>query len=258
MTQGGAAGAPILLKGVPIAPLSEREVIDRVITGLGAGNGGWLVNPNLDVLRTISRRSDVRALVAGAHLVVADGMPLIWASRVQGQPLPERVAGSDLIFSLTTAAAAAGIDTFLLGGDPGVAEAGARALGDMNPGLNVGWHYPPHGFEVSTEATTAIHDALDGFSPAIVFCGLGFPKQEHLMADLHERFPGSWFIGSGAALGFAAQRQSRAPIWMQRLGLEWLHRLAKEPRRLFRRYIIDDVPFGLSLLASSVRQRLAR
>jgi N-acetylglucosaminyldiphosphoundecaprenol N-acetyl-beta-D-mannosaminyltransferase len=248
----------VTLMGIGIDSMAERDVVERVVSGVKAGRGGWLVNPNVDVLRLASRRPDLAELITAADLVVADGMPLMWASRIQGTPLPERVAGASLIHTMSARAAQEDIAVFLLGGEPDVAEHAAGALTAKTPGLRTGWHFPPYGFEDDPLATTSVHSALEAFGPAIVYCGLGFPKQERLMCELHDRYPTSWFIGSGAAIGFAAGHLKRAPVWMQNAGLEWLHRLAGEPRRLFRRYVIDDIPFALRLLLSSVGKRSRR
>lgn len=230
-------------------------MVARIVSDAEAGQGGWLVNPNVDVLRQVSADDDIKALVADADLLVADGMPLVWASRLRGTPLPERVAGSELIWTLSRGAAAAGLGVFLLGGAPGVAERASERFAEEIPSINVGWHCPPFGFEDDPLATEAIEDALRQAAPAVVFCGLGFPKQERLMASLHRTFPRTWFVGSGAAIGFVAGHHSRAPGWMQSAGLEWVHRLAMEPRRLFRRYVVEDMPFALRLLFSAARTR---
>lgn len=236
--------------------VDENEVVERVIRAAQDQRGGWLVNPNVDVLRQIVRDPELRALVGTADLVVADGMPLVWASRVQGTPLRERVPGAQLIWTLSERAARAGLGIFLLGGAPGVAGEAAQKLTAAIPSLRItGTHCPPFGFERDDDEMQAIHAALQLAEPNIVFCGLGFPKQERLMAQLAPAFPATWFIGSGASLTFAAGVVPRAPAWMQRSGLEWVHRLGTEPRRLFTRYVVHDIPFALRMLASSAWSR---
>jgi N-acetylglucosaminyldiphosphoundecaprenol N-acetyl-beta-D-mannosaminyltransferase len=240
------------LMGVPVANLAERAVVDRVLAEIRSGRGGWIVTPNVDILRQLDRRSELRALVGEADLVVADGMPLVWASRLQGTPLPERVAGSRLIWSLTAAAADVGATAYLVGGAPGVADRAAEALAAHAPGLIVaGTHCPPFGFERDAAARAAMEQAIVAARPDIVFCGLGFPKQEFVIRDLRPRLPSAWFVGCGASINFVAGAVRRAPEWMQASGLEWLHRLASEPRRLFARYIVHDLPFAVRLLGVS-------
>jgi N-acetylglucosaminyldiphosphoundecaprenol N-acetyl-beta-D-mannosaminyltransferase len=162
------------------------------------------------------------------------------------------VAGASLIFTLSEAAAASGKSVYLLGGEPGVPARAAAALRRRYPGLLVaGVHSPPFGFEREPGEIEAIAARLARAQPDIVFVGLGFPKQERLIAAVAPALPAAWFIGCGAAIPFAAGALPRAPHWMQPLGLEWVHRLISEPRRLFRRYLMDDVPFALRLLLTS-------
>jgi N-acetylglucosaminyldiphosphoundecaprenol N-acetyl-beta-D-mannosaminyltransferase len=246
----------VTLTGVQIDNLDEQGVINHVLEERLALRGGWMINPNVDVLRQVRADANLQSLVEQADLVIADGTPLIWASRIRKTPLAERVPGSQLIWSLSGAAAERGVSVFLLGGTAGVAERAGVALCARYPDLKLaGTHCPPFGFERDDEQMQAIFTALESSSPGIVFCGLGFPKQERLMAILASRFPGTWFIGSGASLTMAAGDVHRAPQWMQSAGLEWLYRLAQEPRRLFSRYIVHDIPFALRLMLASVRDR---
>ena len=145
---------------------------------------------------------------------------------------------------------------FLLGGNPGTAESAARELAERSPGLHVaGTLCPPFGFEADEAALLAIERALAESSPDIVYVGLGFPKQERLIVRLRKRFPGVWFVSCGITFSFVAGEMRRAPVVLQRLGLEWLHRLVQEPRRLFVRYVLKDLPFVSKLLWSVMRMR---
>ncbi|MGB9377713.1 MAG: WecB/TagA/CpsF family glycosyltransferase [Mycobacteriales bacterium] len=258
-TQGLGRQSRVRLRGVGFDSLTEDEVSEHVVTSAAAGVGGTVVTPNIDILRLASRDDDLRRLVDGSSLVVADGVPLLWAARLAGEALAGQVAGSSLIFSLSQAAARRGVSIFLLGGAPGVAEKAGAALQVKYPGLRVaGVNCPPLGFESDPALIDAVRAAVTAAGPGIVFCGLGFPKQERLAAALAPAVPGTWFIGCGAAITFAAGQIPRAPRWMQRSGLEWVHRLSREPRRLFRRYIVDDLPFAVLLLARSWRSGRAR
>jgi N-acetylglucosaminyldiphosphoundecaprenol N-acetyl-beta-D-mannosaminyltransferase len=246
----------VTLTGVQIDNLDEQGVINHILEERLTLRGGWMINPNVDVLRQVHADTELQSLVKQANLVIADGTPLIWASRIRKTPLAERVPGSQLIWSLSGAAAERCVSVFLLGGTTGVAERAGLALRLRYPNLKLaGTHCPPFGFESDAEQMQAIFTAVESSSPGIVFCGLGFPKQERLMAILASRFPGMWFIGSGASLTMAAGDVPRAPEWMQSVGLEWLYRLVQEPRRLFSRYIIHDIPFALRLMLSSLRDR---
>jgi N-acetylglucosaminyldiphosphoundecaprenol N-acetyl-beta-D-mannosaminyltransferase len=244
------------LLGLRFAALSERETIGYVVDALQARRGGWICTANLDVLRQWRGSPEVRQLVASADLVVADGMPLVWAGALQGSPLPERVAGSSLVLSLTAAAAAVGASVFLLGGNPGTAEAAVNTLRGLGPHVRIaGTLCPPFGFENDPEWLTRIDRSLREAMPDVVYVGLGCPKQERLIVSLRARFPETWFVPCGISFSFLAGEIQRAPVIVQRLGLEWLHRLAQEPKRLFRRYIVHGIPFLLPLLGSALAVR---
>jgi N-acetylglucosaminyldiphosphoundecaprenol N-acetyl-beta-D-mannosaminyltransferase len=251
-----ATPARVSLLGLPLDRVSEDELIDRVLEGVKARRGGWICPVNLDVLRKVTRDASLQQLVKRADLVVADGMPLVWASKIQGRALPERVAGSSLVMTLP--AAAAGTDTtfFLLGGDPGVAESAAQRLIGDHAGLRLaGTYCPPVGFEDDPAELARIEAAIDDSKPDVVFVALGFPKQDRLIDGLRSSRPAMWFLSCGISLSFVSGDVQRAPVWIQRLGLEWLHRLAQEPRRLARRYLIEGFPFMARLVLSAVRGR---
>jgi N-acetylglucosaminyldiphosphoundecaprenol N-acetyl-beta-D-mannosaminyltransferase len=244
------------MMGLTIAPLREREVVDLALASVRAGRGGWICPVNLDVLRNVARDPAKRRMVERADVRTADGMPLIWASRLQGTPLPERVSGSSLVRTLPAATRDTGASVFLLGGDSGVADAAAEELRRSSPGVRiVGTHCPPHGFEDSPEQLAAIETALSAADPDVVFVALGFPKQERLILRLRQRFPHLWLVSCGISLSYLSGDVARAPVWAQRLGLEWLHRLVQEPRRLARRYLVEGLPFCVRLLASAAWQR---
>src|SRR5688500_11827839 len=193
---GGGRHAPLLpaaslpsirLHGVRLHAITEKRAIDHILDELEAGRGGVVVTPNLDHLRRSTRDLSFGALVAEAALVVADGMPLVWASRLQGTPLPQRVAGSDLISSLCAAAAARGRSVFLLGGMPGTADAAAQVLRTSSPELKIaGTHCPPIGFEENAAEMDAIIAKLTAAKPDIVFVALGSPTQEYLIQQIRQ------------------------------------------------------------------------
>jgi len=148
-------------------------------------------------------------------------MPLLWAARLRGEPLVERVAGASLIFSLTEAAARHGRSIYLLGGKPGVPDRAGERLRRRYPGLVVaGTDSPPYGFETTSAGVETVRRRLVAAAPDIVYVGLGFPKQERLIAQLAPSFPATWFVACGAAIPIAAGVSRRAPRWMQRSGLE--------------------------------------
>jgi N-acetylglucosaminyldiphosphoundecaprenol N-acetyl-beta-D-mannosaminyltransferase len=243
--------------GLEFHPLSEDQVVARIVGDLEEGQGGLVVTANIDICRQVHRDPAARDLISSASLVLADGMPLVWAARLRGDSLPGRVAGSSLIFSLSAAASGQGKAIYLLGGEPGVPERAAVELERRYPGLLVaGTDAPPVGFDRRPDELAAVRTRLEQAQPDIVYVGLGFPKQDQVIAALAPGLPAAWFIGCGAAIPFAAGTLTRAPHWMQRLGLEWAHRLISEPRRLFRRYLVDDLPFAARLMITSAAARM--
>ena len=252
-----AAGTEVM--GLRFAAQTERGTARWCVERAASGDGGWVVTANLDHLRRYQGDPVARRLIDRADLVVADGTPVIWAARIAGRPLPARVAGSNAIWLTCGEAAAAGVRVHLLGGDPGVAERAGEVLLARFPGLRlVGTHCPPMGFERSAEHMADIRAELARADPQVVFVALGFPKQDLLIEALRDDFPGVVFMGVGVSLSFIAGDVARAPRWMGAVGLEWVHRLVQEPRRLARRYLLEGLPFAARLGAWAVRARFSR
>ncbi|MBI1335764.1 MAG: WecB/TagA/CpsF family glycosyltransferase [Phycisphaera sp.] len=249
----------VQLRGLCLDAVTQRHCVEHVHHALAKGFGGWIVTPNLDFLRRANHDESFAMLIRRATLVVADGMPLVWASRLQGTPLPERVAGSDLVLSLSQEAARRGRSLYLLGGDEGAAEQAAHVLTERYPGLKiVGHECPPVGFEHDKEQVRAIARRLIHAQPDLVYVALGSPKQELLIGQLRDSLPAAWWIGVGISLGFVSGQVKRAPRWLQRFGLEWVHRLVQEPRRLASRYLVHGLPFMARLMVGSLRARLRK
>ncbi|MEL7238522.1 MAG: WecB/TagA/CpsF family glycosyltransferase, partial [Planctomycetota bacterium] len=246
----------VRLGGVALHAVSEQTAIETILSELECGRGGTVVTPNLDHLKRCGNDVTFRALVEESDLVVADGMPLVWASKFQGTPLPERVAGSNLIGTLSEAAAAAGRRIFLLGGDPGQAEGAAEVLRERYPDLDIGGTYcPPYGFEYDTKEMAKMVEVLTQSKPDIIFVALGSPKQEKLINQIKRTLPDAWWLGVGISFSFLTGHVRRAPQWMQATGLEWVHRLGQEPKRLFKRYVVHGIPFFTRLMGSALWYR---
>lgn len=249
--------------GVRFDAVTAAEVVDRVRAAWAAGRGGRIVTPNVDIVRQARRDPDARAHLESAQLTVADGAPVVWASRLARSGIPERVAGSDLIWSLSAAAAECDAPIYVLGGAPGATPSyallAARRLQAASPKLRVvGAECPAMGFDADETAMRELSATLWAAQPKLVFVGLGFPKQERVIAQLAAELPQAWFLGCGAAIDFVAGARRRAPQWMRRVGAEWLHRLAAEPRRLFTRYVVHDVPEATRLLVAASWSGLRR
>ncbi|CAN5185199.1 N/A [soil metagenome] len=235
----------IELGGLHLHALTEAQCVEHILSELRELRGGWVVTPNLDHLRRFQGDREFQELVGQADLITADGMPLIWFSRLQGTPLPERVAGSSLISTVSSAAAQEGRSIYLMGGDPGTAEEAGRILCERYPGLRLaGTSCPKVGSTIDEATRQSLVAELERLQPDIIFVGLGSPKQERLIAALKSSLPHAWWLGVGISFSFVCKRVRRAPRWMQKLGLEWVHRLWQEPRRLAKRYLVDGLPFA--------------
>ncbi len=173
-----------------------------------------------------------------AGMVTPDGMPLVWLSKRRGYTSIDRVCGADLVDALCAAGIEGGIGHYFYGGKPGVAERMAAALQAKHHGLRVAGTGTPPFRPLSADEDTAATAQIAAAAPDVVWVGLSTPKQEHWMRDHVGRIPGATLIGVGAAFDFYAGDVKRAPKWMHKSGLEWLHRLASEPRRLWRRYLV--------------------
>jgi len=249
----------VRMMGVGFASVTADEMVALVVDRAVARAGCWVITANLDHLRRYASDPHARRLIHAGDVVVADGMPLVVASRLAGLPLPERVAGSSMAVPIARRAAQRGASVFLLGGEPGVAQRAADALRAQAPGLEVaGTYCPPHGFEDDARERAEIDRVLRAADPDVVLVALGFPKQDRVILGLRHVLPGASFIGVGIALSFVAGDQRRAPEWMRRAGVEWLHRLAREPRRLWRRYLVLGLPFATRLAAAALVARAQR
>jgi N-acetylglucosaminyldiphosphoundecaprenol N-acetyl-beta-D-mannosaminyltransferase len=246
----------VRLLDMNLAQTSNSEVLDHVFARLAARRGGWIVTVNLDFLRRHHLDAQARALYDAADLRVADGMPVCWAARLQGDHLPERIAGASLVPLLAERAAAEGRSLYLLGGDPEVNEKAAEVMVERWPGLRVCGRTSPQISDPPTQEQIAkITQTLSRSRPDILLVGMGSPKQERVIQALRPTLPATWMIGVGNSFSFVAGNVRRAPLWMQQTGLEWLHRLAQEPRRLARRYLVDDLPVALQLFCHSALRR---
>ncbi len=247
------------LMGMPIACVDSSGLLDHMFEGVARAEGGWLVTANLDFLRRHVRDPEARALYAEADVVVADGMPLVWAARVQGDHLPERIAGSSLAWLIAERAAREGRSIYFLGGEPSINDKAIAVLRARWPALSIaGTSSPIVSSPPSPEQVASLREEVARTQPDFLFVGMGSPKQEHVIRALRPTLPRSWMVGVGVSFSFIAGVVSRAPVWMQRAGLEWVWRLAQEPRRLARRYLVDDLPFAASLFANVFLKRLRR
>lgn len=227
---------PIYVWGVPFAPWSFSRTLEEIEHLIESGRAAYFMTVNLHTSMLIHNSPAMQNVVAAADFVVADGMPIIWASRLRPRRLPERVAGADLVPAICKLAAAKGYRIFFLGGAPGVGEQAANSLKARFPNVQiVGIESPPYR-KTSPVEDAELLDRIRHSRPHILFVALGQPKGEFWVHKHSPSLSGTVCVQIGASLDFLAGKISRAPLWMQRIGLEWLYRLACEPRRLLTRY----------------------
>jgi len=248
--------ARLFIGHLAIDRVTLSTAIDEIDALVAAGRGGMVATPNVDHVVVAERREDFREAYATADLVLADGMPIVWASRLLGAPLPEKVSGSDLVFPLMERAAERGWRVFLLGAGPGIAEAAAESL-RRKPGVEVVGTAAPHvrcGQGEDDPEGDAAAGVIRAARPQLLLVAFGAPKQELWMHKHRVDLSPAVMVGVGASLDFLAGRVRRAPRWVSRAGFEWLWRLVREPRRLWRRYLVDDPRF-LGVLWRTWRER---
>ncbi|MEI6437348.1 MAG: WecB/TagA/CpsF family glycosyltransferase [Candidatus Omnitrophota bacterium] len=232
------------LCGVKIDNVSFEETIKRIETLVNAGKPVSVVTPNVDHIVRFQKDEGFRQAYKSAALVLADGVPILWAASYLKTPLKEKISGSDLFPALCAGAASKGWRLFFLGGRPGAAQKAVELLSHRYVGLNVvGAYSPPFGFEVDTAENNRIISMIKEAKPHILFVGLGAPKQEKWIQKYKDEYNVPVSIGIGVSFEFEAFIVKRAPRWMQKVGLEWFWRLMMEPARLWRRYLVDDMAF---------------
>lgn len=241
----GLARARFKLGHLFADPVDLAGALDAIEVLVDRGQGGAVFTPNVDHFVVAERREDFRGAYAAADLSLADGKPVVWASRLLGEPLPAKVSGSDLVMPLMDRAASKGWRVFLCGGPPGVAEIAAERLRARGVAV-VGTAAPfvpadlSEGDPEGDQAAAVIRAA----QPHLVVVGFGAPKQELWIASRLAELRPTVLLGLGASIDFLAGRARRAPAWVSHAGLEWLWRLAHEPRRLWRRYLVQDPAFA--------------
>lgn len=240
---------------MPLAPFTFADTLRAVDRLIEAGAPSYFITANLHYAMLTSRDPRLAAVNRQAAFLIADGMPLVWAARWQGTHLPERVAGADLVPALCTRAAEKGYRVFLLGGEPGVGDEAGRRLCARSPGLQVvGVEAPPFR-EPTAEEEDRLVGRIRAARPDLLFVAFGQPKGELWLARHFRALGVPAAVQIGASLDFLAGRVRRAPRWMQRSGLEWCHRLARDPRRLLARYA-GNFRFAATMTLHDLGRRL--
>jgi N-acetylglucosaminyldiphosphoundecaprenol N-acetyl-beta-D-mannosaminyltransferase len=239
---------------VPVDAVTQRGALDVVERLLSEG-GGSVFTPNVDHIVQAEDSVRFREAYSRVSLSLADGMPVLWAARVLGEPLPERVTGSDFVPVLLERAAARGWRVYFLGGAPGVAARARDKLLVTHPSLQiVGVDSPRFDVDDPPEKLAALIDRVREAQPHIVLVAFGAPKQELWIDAARERLRPAVLMGVGASLDFVAGTIPRAPRWMSGVGMEWAFRLFREPRRLWKRYLVRDPRF-LMVVRRTLQER---
>ena len=242
------------LAGARIDRVDLALAVSRISGFLADGARHQIVTVNLDFLRIARQNDPFREAINRADLAVADGMPLVWVSRLKNDPLPERVTGNELVDECCALAAAAGRGVFLLGAGEGVAAVAAEKLQERHPGLRIAGVYSPPFGPPSASEDDHIIELINAATPAFLFVALGAPRQDLWIQQHLHRLDVSVAMGVGCVLDLLAGNVQRAPAWMQRGGLEWTYRLMQEPGRLWRRYFMEDIPVLGRLVWEALRQ----
>jgi N-acetylglucosaminyldiphosphoundecaprenol N-acetyl-beta-D-mannosaminyltransferase len=227
---------PVWIWGIPFAPLTLVETVDHVAALIEKNQPAFFITANTHYVMLTHEHPDLFEVNAQAAFIVADGAPLVWAAGRRAVSLPERVAGSDLIFALCDLAARSGYRLFLAGGAPGVAEAAASQLCDRYPGLTIVGTAAPYFDRFDQSAYQQLKAQIQDSRPEILIVAASMPHGERWLAAHLADLGVPVGVNLGASIDFAAGRVQRAPRWMQRSGLEWAFRLWLEPSRLFGRY----------------------
>lgn len=234
--------ARIKFMNTNIDNLTMAETLHEIDKLIQKKNCSYVVTPNVDHIVRLEKDVEIQKVYKNASLILTDGKPLIWISKWYKTPIKEKISGSDLFPKVCELAANKNYTMYLLGAAEGVADTAAKNLMKKYPGLNVvGTYSPPFGFEKNEQEMNKIKTQIQEVHPDILIVGLGCPKQEKFMYYHCKELGVPISFGLGASIDFEAGNIKRAPKWMSNHGLEWLYRFSKEPKRLFKRYFVDDL-----------------
>ncbi|WP_373530910.1 WecB/TagA/CpsF family glycosyltransferase [Vampirovibrio sp.] len=245
---------------IPIASLTYQQVLSYLEEQIERKAKNFCVTLNLDILRLTNENESFFNVVKNADFIFADGMPIIWLSQAKGLrsentiPLPERVPGCDIVQDMCRLSHEKGYKLFILGAGPGVADMASQKLKQQLPNINVVGTYCPSAAELSNDAQSQeIIKTINATAAQVLFVALGAPKQENWVYRHRDQLAPYVILPCGGSIDFIAGTQKKSPTWLGNLGLEWLYRLACNPKRLFKRYILDDLPFLIKAYCKNIR-----
>ncbi len=238
--------------GVGVSAISMGEAVEKSLQLLRRGQRGYVCVTGVHGIMEAQGDEAFRRLLNGSFLTTPDGMPTVWLGHFHGFRRMTRVYGPDYMVALCSAGVERGLRHFLYGGKPGVAEALRASLRERIPGVEIVGCYTPPFRALNDGEERELAEAIERSRADVLWIGLSTPKQERFMGEYGARLPVPLMVGVGAAFDLLSGNLSEAPDWMKRSGLQWLYRLGKEPRRLWRRYLANNPRFvllcGLQLL----------
>jgi N-acetylglucosaminyldiphosphoundecaprenol N-acetyl-beta-D-mannosaminyltransferase len=234
-----SANARVNILGVGITPLDLSKAVSFVASFLTTGNKGYICVTGMHGIMEAQADPDFRHIQNNSFLTTPDGVPTVWIGRLDGHDTMRQVRGADLMLGLCEASVHTGTRHFLYGGKPGVAELLRDILTLRFPGLQIVGTYTPPFRPLTPQEETELHCLLAESKADVLWCGISTPKQERFMAKYIHRLPVRLMIGVGAAFDLNAGLLNDSPQWVQKCGLQWAHRLCQEPKRLWRRYLLN-------------------
>lgn len=248
----------VTMLGINICNVTYEETLDYVLNETKKGHHPISIfTPNVDFLVKSVKDQHFKEILNHAEMLVPDGKPLIWASYLtNSNPLKEKIAGSTLFFKICNLAPSNNLRIFLLGAPEGVAFKAKKELEKDYPGITItGTYSPKIGFEKNELEIQHIIKILKESNSDILFVGMGAPKQEYFISTYKSEYQIPVSIGVGASIDFAAKVKKMPPEWIKNMGFGWLWRLIEEPRRLWKRYLIEDMMFFYYLLLEKLKIR---
>jgi N-acetylglucosaminyldiphosphoundecaprenol N-acetyl-beta-D-mannosaminyltransferase len=241
--------------GVGVDAIDMSTAVSRIFDALATERGGYVCVTGVHGVMEAQRDHEFRQILNRSLVTTPDGMPTVWLGRLNGFRAMRRVYGPDLMLEVCRRSVQTGATHFLYGGNEGVAEELARRLCDRFPGIRIVGTYSPPFRALSGDEEQKLRSQLDALKPDLLWVGLSTPKQERFMAKYQGTLAAKIMIGVGAAFDMHSGRTRQAPRWMQRSGLEWFFRLLQEPRRLFKRYAVNNPAFLWYVLQQKVGLR---
>lgn len=225
-----------------ISNMDVDETLSAIENMISTGEKNYVVAINVDVVIKIEEDSYLKEITDSADMVLVDGKPLVWISKLYKRPVKAKISGSDLVPLLCEKAAQKGYSIFIIGGKEGVAKQAKYNLEKNLPGIKiVGTYAPPLGFEKNMSELNHINNIISEVHPDLLIACFGCPKQEKWIYENYQKYDAKVSICAGATVDFLAGNVKRAPKWMSNHGLEWFYRFTKEPKRMFKRYFVDDM-----------------